>query len=83
MVIPIIIHSDIEALIALRDTDKSLYDIAKDLVYQQKDRLEETNETEIAIPDKFDNSIHNPEQLKEILIVLINELAATREMNGH
>ncbi|MBK5498884.1 hypothetical protein [Peribacillus sp. TH14] len=83
MVIPIFIHSDIEALIALRDTDKSLYDIAKDLVYQQKDRLEETNETEIAIPDKFDNSIQNPEQLKEILIVLINELAATREMNGH
>lgn len=81
--IPIFIHSDIEALIALRDTDKSLYDIAKDLVYQQKDRLEETNETEIAIPDKFDNSIQNPEQLKEILIVLINELAATREMNGH
>ena len=83
MVIPIFIHSDIEALIALRDTDKSLDDIAKDLMYQQKDRLEETNETEIAIPDTFDNSIHNPKQLKEILNVLINELAATREMNGH
>jgi hypothetical protein len=83
VVIPIFIHSDIEALIALRDTDKPLDDTAKDLVYQQKDRLDETNETEIAILDTFDNSIHNPKQLKEILIVLINELAATREMNVH
>ena len=57
--IPIFIHSDIEALIALRDTDKPLDDTAKDLVYQQKDRLEETNETEIAIPDTFDNSFPN------------------------
>ncbi|MGE7767736.1 hypothetical protein [Peribacillus sp. NPDC096540] len=83
MVIPIFIHSDIEALIALHDTDKPLDDTAKDLVYQQKDRLEETNETVIAIPDTFDNSIHNPKQLNEILIVLINELVATREMNVH
>ncbi|MFC9600492.1 hypothetical protein ACFTQL_21905 [Peribacillus butanolivorans] len=59
MVIPIFIHSDIEALIALRDTDKPLDDTAKDLVYQQKDRLEEANETAIAIPDTFGNSIHN------------------------
>jgi hypothetical protein len=79
----IFVQSDIGALIALRDTDKPLDDTAKDLVYQQKDRLDETNETEIAILDTFDNSIHNPKQLKEILIVLINELAATREMNVH
>ncbi|MEK4534097.1 hypothetical protein NST21_01745 [Peribacillus sp. FSL K6-1552] len=83
MVIAIFIHSGIEALIALRDTGKPLDDTAKDLVYQQKDRLEETNGSEIAIPDTFDNSIHNPKQLKEIKIVLINELAATREMNVH
>ncbi len=52
-------------------------------MYLQKDRLEETNETEITIPDTYDNLTHNPKQLKEILIVLTNELVATREMNIH
>ncbi|MGE1165202.1 hypothetical protein ABES08_21365 [Peribacillus simplex] len=80
---PIFIQSDIEAVIALRDTDKPLEDTAKDLVYLQKNRLEETNETEITIPDTYDNLTHNPKQLKEILIVLTNELVATREMNIH
>ncbi|RRN69552.1 hypothetical protein EI200_16640 [Peribacillus simplex] len=75
---PIFIQSDIEAVIALRDTDKPLEDTAKDLVYLQKNRLEETNETEITIPDTYDNLTHNPKQLKEILIVLTNELVATR-----
>ncbi|MFP3511768.1 hypothetical protein SB775_19380 [Peribacillus sp. SIMBA_075] len=55
----------------------------QDLVYLQKDRLEETNETEITIPDTYDNLTHNPKRLKEILIVLTNELVATREMNIH
>ncbi|MCS0542999.1 hypothetical protein NXY55_23770, partial [Aeromonas veronii] len=32
----IFVHSDIEVLIALRDTDKSLDDTAKELVEQQK-----------------------------------------------
>ncbi|MFS0815104.1 hypothetical protein [Peribacillus phoenicis] len=48
--LPIFIQSDIEAHIALRDTGKSLEGKAKDLVYLQKDRLEGTDETEIAIP---------------------------------
>lgn len=48
--LPIFIQSDIEAHIALRDTDKSLESTGKDLVYLQKDRLEEPNETEIAYP---------------------------------
>ncbi|MDM5214975.1 hypothetical protein QUF94_26955 [Peribacillus sp. NJ4] len=80
---PIFIQSDIEAHIALRDTDKSLKGTAKDLVYLQKDRLEGTNETEIAIPDIYDNLTYNSKQINEILIVLTNELAATLEMNVH
>ncbi|CAH0310292.1 hypothetical protein SRABI96_04960 [Peribacillus sp. Bi96] len=80
---PIFIQSDIEAHIALRDTDKSLEGTAKDLVYLQKDRSDESIETEIAIPDTYDNLTHNFKRIKEILIVLTNELAATREMNIH
>ena len=49
MVLPIFIQFDIEAHIALRDTDKSLEGTAKELMYLQKDRLEGTDETEIAI----------------------------------
>lgn len=81
--LPIFIQSDFESYIALRDTDKSLEGTAKDLVYLQKDGLDESNETEIAIPDIYDNLTHNSKQIKEILIVLTNELAATREMNVH
>lgn len=77
----IFVKSDIVALIALRDTDKPLDDTAKDLVYQQKERLEESNETQIAIPDTYENSPHDPNQLNEVLKFLVNELAATREMN--
>ncbi|MEH7158519.1 hypothetical protein [Neobacillus drentensis] len=77
----IFVQSDIGALIALRDTDKPLDDTAKDLVYQQKERLVEINETEIALTDTYENLPQDPNQLKEILMVLVNELAATREMN--
>ncbi|MDQ0201762.1 hypothetical protein [Neobacillus ginsengisoli] len=77
----IFVQSDIEALIALRDTDKPLDDTAKDLAYQQKERLEGSIKTEIAIPDTYDNLPPDPHQLKEILTFLANELAATREMN--
>ncbi|MFJ7941542.1 hypothetical protein ACIQYG_24135 [Peribacillus sp. NPDC096622] len=77
----IFVKSDIVALIALRDTDKPLDDTAKDLVYQQKERLEGSNETQIAIPDTYENSPHDPNQLNEVLMFLVNELAATREMN--
>ena len=48
---------------------------------QQKERLEESNETEIAIPDTYHNLPNDPNQLKEFLTFLVNELAATREMN--
>jgi NADH dehydrogenase/NADH:ubiquinone oxidoreductase subunit G len=77
----IFVQSDIGALIALRDTDKPLDDTAKDLVYQQKERLEGSNETEIAVPDTYGNLPQDPNQLKEVLMFLVNELAATREMN--
>lgn len=77
----IFVQSDIEALIALRDTDKPLDDTAKDLVHQQKERLEGTNEAVIAIPDTYETLPQDPNQLKEVLMFLVNELAATREMN--
>ncbi|MFF2290317.1 hypothetical protein [Peribacillus butanolivorans] len=78
----IFVQSDIGALIALRDTDKPLDDTAKDLVNQQKERLEGSYETEVAIPDTYEENLpQDPNQLKEVLMFLVNELAATREMN--
>ncbi|KAB2329380.1 hypothetical protein F7731_22600 [Cytobacillus depressus] len=77
----IFVQSDIGALIALRDTDKPLDDTAKDLVNQQKERLEGSNEKEIALIDTYGNIPHDPNQLKEVFMFLVNELAATREMN--
>ncbi|WP_318263934.1 hypothetical protein [Peribacillus simplex] len=53
----IFVQSDIGALIVLRDTDKPLDDTAKELVYQQKERLEGSNETQIAIPDTYEKNL--------------------------
>ncbi|MFE1246095.1 hypothetical protein ACFW35_18455 [Fictibacillus sp. NPDC058756] len=77
----IFVQADIAALIALRDTGKPLDDTAKDLVYQQEEKLRESNETDVAIPDTYANLPQDPNQLKEVLMVLANELAAAREMN--
>lgn len=77
----VFVKSDIEALIALRDTDKSLDDTAKDLVDQQKENLDGTNEKEIAISDTYGNLPPDPKHIKEVFMFLVNELAATREMN--
>lgn len=77
----IFVQSDIEALIALRDTGKPLDDTAKELAHQQKERLEGLNQTEIALTDTYVNLIEDPNHLKEILSYLVSELAATREMN--
>jgi DNA-binding transcriptional regulator YhcF (GntR family) len=77
----IFVQSDIEALIALRDTAKPLDDTAKDLVQQQKERLKESNATDVAIPDIYENLPQDPNQIKEVLMMLANELAAAREMN--
>jgi DNA-binding transcriptional regulator YhcF (GntR family) len=77
----IFVQSDIEALIALRDTDMPLDDTAKVIAYQQKEKLAQLNKTEIAVTDTVDNLPQDPNQLREILAYLANELAATREMN--
>jgi hypothetical protein len=77
----IFVQSDIQALIALRDTDKPLDDTAKDLVQQQKERLEGPDGTEIALSDTVDHLPQDPNQLKELLLFVANELAAAREMN--
>ncbi|MFB5198024.1 hypothetical protein ACE198_24560 [Neobacillus sp. KR4-4] len=77
----IFVQSDIGALIALRDTDKPLDDTAKEIVYQQKERLEGSNETEIVAQEIFGNLPQDPKQLKEVLMFVVNELAASREMN--
>ncbi|OOE08279.1 hypothetical protein [Fictibacillus arsenicus] len=77
----IFVQSDIESLIALRDTAKPLDDTAKDLVQQQKERLKESNATDVAVPDIYENLPQDPNQIKEVLMMLANELAAAREMN--
>ncbi|QAS52062.1 hypothetical protein [Halobacillus litoralis] len=77
----IFVRSDIEALMAIRDTDKSQDDEAKILVDQQEKRLEGYTETQIALSNTYDQSLQDPGQLKDVLSLLANELAASREMN--
>lgn len=77
----IFVQSDIGALIALRDTDKPLDETAKDLVDQQKERLDGAVESSVALSDTYENLPQDPNQLKEVLMFLVKELAATREMN--
>lgn len=77
----IFVQADIGALIALRDTNESLDDTAKELVAQQKERLEESGDTEIAAPDTYGNLPNDPNQIKEVMMFLAKELAVTREMN--
>lgn len=77
----IFVESDIEALIALRDTDKPLDSTARDIVDLQKERLENTTETDIALPDTGDTLPSDPNQIKEAFRYLVNELAVAREMN--
>lgn len=77
----IFVQSDIESLVALRDTDKPLDDTAKDIVDQQQERLKETIKTDVSLPDTYESLPQDPNQLREVLMVLANELAAAREMN--
>ncbi|MBT2681711.1 hypothetical protein J7E38_22390 [Bacillus sp. ISL-35] len=77
----IFVQSDIQALVALRDTDKPLDETAKDLVVQQREKLEGAGGTEIALNDTYENLPQDPNQLKEVLLFVVNELAAAREMN--
>jgi len=77
----IFVRSDIEAVKAIRDTDKPQDETAKDLVHQQKERIEGFIENKVAIPDTYNNSLNDSSQLKELLKVMANELATTNEMN--
>ncbi|WP_404429507.1 hypothetical protein [Sutcliffiella horikoshii] len=77
----IFVESDVKALVALRDTDKPLDSTARDLVEQQKERLENTSQTDIALPDTNETLPNDPNQIKEAFKYLVNELAAAREMN--
>lgn len=79
----VFVQSDIEVLVALRDTDKPLEDEAKEIASQQKARLigSGSTEIEVAVSDTYDNMLQDPNQLKEMFAFLANELAATREMN--
>jgi len=77
----IFVQSDIDVLVALRDTDKPLEEEAKELASQQKARLIGSTEIEVPVPDTYDKMLQDPNQLKEMFTFLANELAATREMN--
>ncbi|MFC7321683.1 hypothetical protein [Halobacillus campisalis] len=77
----IFVRSDIEALIAFRDTERPKDEMAEDLARQQKERLEESDTTDMTIPDTYAGSIQDPAQLHDFLKVIANELAASREMN--
>ncbi len=77
----IFVRSDIEAIIAIRDTENPKDDTAIEVMEKQKARLEGGNETSVTVPDTYDNSLQDSGQLKELLKVLANELAATNEMN--
>lgn len=78
----IFVETDIEALVALRDTDKPLDSTARDIVELQKERLDNMIETDIALPDTSDTTLpSDPNQIKEAFRYLVNELAAAREMN--
>ncbi|WP_028782005.1 hypothetical protein [Thalassobacillus devorans] len=77
----IFVKTDVDALIAIRDTDKPLNEITKELVQLQKERLETPPETEVAAPGTYDHSLQDPEQLKDFMRALASELAAAREMN--
>ncbi|MCA1057302.1 hypothetical protein LCM10_20370 [Rossellomorea aquimaris] len=78
----IFVQSDIDALIALRDTDNPLDDTAKVLADAQKERLKGTNTTDISPVDTYHQLPSDPDQLKEILSYLANEVAASREMSA-
>ncbi|WP_079529604.1 helix-turn-helix domain-containing protein [Halobacillus hunanensis] len=77
----IFVRSDIESLIALRDTERPADDTAKALADLQKERLEGVSDTQVAVSDTYDNALQDPHQLKEFLLFISNELAASREMN--
>ncbi|MBA2174795.1 hypothetical protein H0266_07815 [Halobacillus locisalis] len=77
----VFVQSDVEALQAIRDTDKPLEEISQELVEQQQERLATSETTEIAGSDTYDTSLNDPQQMRELLMFISKELAASREMN--
>ncbi|SDJ57210.1 MerR family transcriptional regulator [Salimicrobium halophilum] len=77
----VFVQSDIEALQTIRDTEKSLEVIAIELVKQQKNRLT-SDSTDIATADTYDMPIEDPHKMRELLVYISQELAASREMNA-
>jgi len=75
----IFVRSDIEALQALRDTDKPQEEMARELVQQQQEKLKQSRE--ITIPDTRNQALQDKAQLSEFFQALASELQATRELN--
>ncbi|TGB01217.1 hypothetical protein [Halobacillus salinus] len=76
----VFVQSDIEALQTIRDTDKPLEEIAVELVEQQDSRLTSST-TDVATNDTYDMPLEDPNKMRELLIYISQELAASREMN--
>lgn len=77
----IFVKSDVEVLKDIRDADMPKEDRVKEIVQEQKEMLAGYNSREIAIADTYQSGVQDPDQTKEMFRVLVNELAATREMN--
>ncbi|TMW70923.1 hypothetical protein [Alteribacter natronophilus] len=77
----VFVQTDVDALQAIRDTERPLNETAEDLVAQQKQRLANYNRSDIALPDTYDTLPQDPNQLREAFAFLAQELAATRETN--
>ncbi|SIS55339.1 hypothetical protein [Salimicrobium flavidum] len=76
----VFVQSDIAALQTIRDSEKSLEMISIELVEQQKNRLT-SGSTDVATADTYDMSIEDPNKMRELLVYISQELAASREMN--
>ncbi|MCA0972272.1 hypothetical protein LCM20_16810 [Halobacillus litoralis] len=76
----VFVQSDVDALKAIRDTDKPLEEIALELVDSQQDRLT-SRSTDVATADTYDMPMEDPQKMRELLMFISKELAASREMN--
>lgn len=77
----IFVKSDVEVLKDIRDAEMPKEDRVKEIVQEQKEMLAGYNSREIAIADTYQSGLQDPDQTKEMFRILVNELAATREMN--
>jgi DNA-binding transcriptional regulator YhcF (GntR family) len=77
----IFVKSDVEVLKDIRDADMPKEERVKGIVQEQKEMLAGYNSREITIADTYQSGLEDPDQTKEMFRILVNELAATREMN--